>query len=551
MKTFLLALLLAAVPVMDFNSAVLALSGALSLEELDESELERWQRLSEHPVDINSAPRSRLLSCGLFSAFEAASILDYRTRAGDILSLGELAQVDGIGEETAAALSHFIVLRTTRAPGQKPRERLGGSLMLRASLKDASAGLRFPFGIKAEATVGGVADLFWASRTTYSAPEFTAGTAHIAISPRGLPCRFILGDYSARFGQGLAMWSGFSMSGFSSVQAFRRSGTGLGASTSFSRSLHGAAAEFETGLWQLSAAYSYPGTGLLNATRWGRKSTLGATAAADFSAGTLALSADWRAASPSLALFGEAGVWLSPDSQPAPAALAGAVWVPSYGRKVSAVLRWYSKDYNAPSCGAARAFSKARDEAGAAVGALLPWLSATADFAFRPAEGTSQQKAVVKASRSFSAGPVAVAPSLLLSVRSRPQDALPFRTEVRGDISLTCGRLSLEGRADALWCRDFAWLWRAGPSWKGRSLQAGALFTLFKIDSWDDRIYAYERDAPGNFSIPAYYGRGWSLTALAGWKGMLYARVSIVEYPWTQPSKEGTAEAKLQCRLRF
>ena len=41
---------------------------------------------------------------------------------------------------------------------------------------------------------------------------------------------------------------------------------------------------------------------------------------------------------------------------------------------------------------------------------------------------------------------------------------------------------------------------------------------LFAIDSWDDRIYVYERDAPGNFNVPAYYGRGWNLSLVVSWK---------------------------------
>ena len=48
--------------------------------------------------------------------------------------------------------------------------------------------------------------------------------------------------------------------------------------------------------------------------------------------------------------------------------------------------------------------------------------------------------------------------------------------------------------------------------------ESGAVYlrgTLFFIDEWDDRIYAYERDAPGSFNVPAYYGRGYSLSLVA------------------------------------
>ena len=33
-------------------------------------------------------------------------------------------------------------------------------------------------------------------------------------------------------------------------------------------------------------------------------------------------------------------------------------------------------------------------------------------------------------------------------------------------------------------------------------------YALFQTDSYDARIYAYENDVPGSYSIPAYYSRG-------------------------------------------
>ena len=40
----------------------------------------------------------------------------------------------------------------------------------------------------------------------------------------------------------------------------------------------------------------------------------------------------------------------------------------------------------------------------------------------------------------------------------------------------------------------------------------------FWIDKWNDRIYCYEREAPGNFSVPAYYGRGGAVSIVGSWK---------------------------------
>ena len=74
-------------------------------------------------------------------------------------------------------------------------------------------------------------------------------------------------------------------------------------------------------------------------------------------------------------------------------------------------------------------------------------------------------------------------------------------------------------------------------------------FTAFDTPSWQARIYAYERDAPGNFTVPTYYGTGFSAMAYAGWKKRfrktslkLYLRGS---YRW-QKEKPGQAGLKLQ-----
>ena len=84
--------------------AVLLLTGASALEELDAEVLERFDALASRPVRINTATESRLVASGLFSRYQAASIADYRRSSGDILSVAELALLDGFCFETARAL---------------------------------------------------------------------------------------------------------------------------------------------------------------------------------------------------------------------------------------------------------------------------------------------------------------------------------------------------------------------------------------------------------------------------------------------------------------
>jgi hypothetical protein len=73
---------------------------------------------------------------------------------------------------------------------------------------------------------------------------------------------------------------------------------------------------------------------------------------------------------------------------------------------------------------------------------------------------------------------------------------------------------------------------------------------FFKIDEWDDRIYAYERSAPGSFKVPAYYGRGlWTaLTVSAKLSRFckMYLRSSCTAYPFMPMEKRKPGKAELE-----
>ena len=122
---------------MDFMGSVLVLTGASSEEELDEQEVERFQRYLSHPLELNLSGRSRLVSSGLLSRYQIASLEDYRSRYGDVLSFAELAAVEGFGEEYVRALRPFVSLSSGSLPGQPVEDtlRLRNEVLLRAAAK--------------------------------------------------------------------------------------------------------------------------------------------------------------------------------------------------------------------------------------------------------------------------------------------------------------------------------------------------------------------------------------------------------------------------------
>ena len=75
------------------------------------------------------------------------------------------------------------------------------------------------------------------------------------------------------------------------------------------------------------------------------------------------------------------------------------------------------------------------------------------------------------------------------------------------------------------------------------------------MDNWDDRIYAYERDVPGAYNSPAFYGRGMWSSFIASWKPAewckLYLRAGVTIYPFMEEKKPGKAELRFQSVFDF
>ena len=527
----LLLFALAAVSGMDWTDAMLRLTGASCLEELEENEVEHFEHLHRNPLDLNRASRSQLTASRLLDQFQTACLLDYRTEYGDILSFSELALISGFGEETSEALKAFTVLRTSDPPGQRKRkQKLHGGIMAKGSLK-ASVGsaVQTAYGAKADISYGNRAELRWSSRTTYSEPEFGVGTISGIIYGKRALGKVLGGHFAARFGQGLTQWSGFSLDGFSSIEAFRKNATGLSATGSFSPELCGAGAEVNLGDFCISAAVSFTDgiTQICNASWTGRSATIGITSVGR------GIGMDWKTSKGRLSSFGEISY------RNGPAALAGFVLKTGSSSELALQARYLHPDFK-------------EDWSGIALGFRRKWLTATADAAYHQAKGKRQLKCLLLISPKI--GPFS--PTLRANFRWRPEDADAVRMDLRGDlIWKSPAGWTAGGRYNALWCKSFAWLWYVDSGWSSPVFSSFARFTVFCIDNWDDRIYVYERDAPGNYNSPAYYGRGFAASLVSSLKAgrahSLHLRISYVSYPWNLEAKPAVFEAKLQYTLKL
>lgn len=536
-----------------WEEAAALIMGTTAVEELSEEVMEKFSSLHDRPLDINAASRGRLLSCGLFSTFQADALQEYREETGEILSFTELALVPGFSEEYVRALKHFIVLESRRAPGMKERKGLDQTLTLRSAMRDSDGSRDWSAGLKYAARLGERAELMWSTRTTYDDGSLKLGTTSAAFYGKRSPGKIVLGNFNARFGQGLAQWSGFSLSGFPTVAAFRKNGTGLSPTGSFVADMKGIGADWTWGHATFSTAASLSRSNIasINNVTWtGKKYSIGASCIVAPVKKMTTASIDWHAGFNQLSLFGEAALKFDgsaavPEASKAGtvsgAALAGAIWTPAYGRKLA-----FQGRYMAPSYG--------KGWSGAALGFGNQWMSATADAARDLAREISQYKTVIQFKPSFALDSLtSVKPSARVNIRWKPGDDNPLRAELRGDISLARGPWLIGGRYDALWCDGFAWLWyaEAGRVKEGRKRKSSlyARFSLFKVDNWDDRIYVYERDAPGSFNVPAYYGRGYALSLVGSVRKRrhtLYLRAAHTAYPWNVTAKPSRFEVKLQ-----
>lgn len=272
--------------------AAIHISGASSVEDLSSDELEMYERLASHPVNINSASPRELVGSGIFSDYQAASIMDYRTRCGDILSLAELSAVDGIGRQFAGYLAPFVSF------GNGSR-RCDLQADARMRVKDKN-GTRSSV-LKSSASYGK-----WGG--SLSMKDFNPVSLNLSYSGNRVPAFVVLGDFNARFGQGLLSWTGFSMSSLYTVSAFARNPTGISISRTISEgsSKRGVAASLNLGKRMSASSYAtFNGEQFLSVKHLGRVSS--ASLSIKHSEGSgMSYSSDWRFTAGRFTLFGEA-----------------------------------------------------------------------------------------------------------------------------------------------------------------------------------------------------------------------------------------------------
>ena len=180
--------------------------------------IERLFELSENPVRLNSAEEDEISRLFFLSDFQVKVVADYVLSSGRLISIYELANIPGFDQEIAEMMTPFITLDA--AIMMKPDSaRWRNSIITNISARSGNAdtttlGSSWKILTKYKFNAGTFSGGFTSEKDP--GEQFLSGnpplpdffSAHVAYSGKGLIRKLILGDYSARFGQGTSINTG-------------------------------------------------------------------------------------------------------------------------------------------------------------------------------------------------------------------------------------------------------------------------------------------------------------------------------------------------------
>ncbi|MCX6255818.1 MAG: hypothetical protein NTV31_15275 [Bacteroidia bacterium] len=174
--------------------------------------IERLQELAENPVKLNSSREDEISRLFFLSDFQVKALADYAHSSGRIISVYELVNIPGFDKESVEMMGPFITLDykvNMNSDSVKWRNTSITNLSIKSGNKDTtSLGSPWKMLTKYKFTKGGFSGGFTVEKDPGEKlisgnppiPDFLS--AHIAYNGNGLIRRIIVGDYSARIGQG-------------------------------------------------------------------------------------------------------------------------------------------------------------------------------------------------------------------------------------------------------------------------------------------------------------------------------------------------------------
>lgn len=198
------------------SESIISIAEELAADESDPEAvslyIEKLYELFENPVRINSADKDEISRLFFLTDFQVKILSDNINSSGKIISVYEIANLPGFDKETVIMMIPFISLDEVRKenashsawsntlltnfiwkPGDEDSSLLGSPIKILTKYKFNAHG--FSGGIIAEKDPG--EELLSGDPPL---PDLLCG--HVAWNGKGFMRRIIIGDYSARFGQG-------------------------------------------------------------------------------------------------------------------------------------------------------------------------------------------------------------------------------------------------------------------------------------------------------------------------------------------------------------
>ncbi len=239
---------------------------------MDESvaeELAELGSLAEHPLDINGAVEEELARLIFLNNNKIRGIIEYRGKVGRIRAMEELESVKGITGEDVERLKMYAYAGEGDAVGWRRGVRVnalarvwrrwpeGAEYVGTDSTEARYGGAALGQLARVEGEVGGVVGFGLVAENDPGEPQMRRGGGlmdyggwYVSVSPgRGWLKKVVAGHYHLRLGQGLGVWTGFSMSPTTGGVSAGRVATGVSATISAAETgqLRGGAMEMRVG----------------------------------------------------------------------------------------------------------------------------------------------------------------------------------------------------------------------------------------------------------------------------------------------------------------
>ena len=206
----------------DLPEKISSIAEQLSADDFDPGAADifadRLYDLTEDPVKINSGDEEEISRLFFLTGFQVRVIADYVKRSGRIVSPYEIANIPGFDKETTEMMIPFITYKSTPR-SQSDTVFIGHSFLTNLIVKPSSSDTSLPgspwkvltrYRFRANSFSGGFGMEKDPGERLFSGkfPVMDFCSGFLSWQGSGIIKKVVIGDYSARFGQGTAINSG-------------------------------------------------------------------------------------------------------------------------------------------------------------------------------------------------------------------------------------------------------------------------------------------------------------------------------------------------------